>query len=130
MRRECGEMTRGSIIQMSIIGVAVVLAGVFVYRNFIRSDLDPERGTDWLCSNCGEHFYVTPGRFEELFEDGEVKVGPGGIHAIQCPNCKEYQAYRAYQCPKCKTWCNLTHVVNEQLVCPKCGYNIDAEEEG
>jgi hypothetical protein len=126
MRRERGAMSRGAIIQMAIIGVAVLAAGYFIYSNFIKSDLNPEEGTHWKCRSCEYDFYVTPARFEEMFEGNEVYMGDKGKHCLECPKCKEKSGYRAYQCPECDHWCTAADEVNGQVVCPKCDTNVDA----
>jgi ssDNA-binding Zn-finger/Zn-ribbon topoisomerase 1 len=127
MRRERGEVSRGQIIQIAIIGVAIVLAGIFFYRNLTSKGMDETQGEHWLCNNCGHVFYVKPSDLDDMLKSGKVMTGIDGLYCLKCPECKEYAAYRAYECPKCHKYYNLTQKTNGRAICPHCGYDPEAE---
>jgi hypothetical protein len=112
-------MTTGSIIQIAIIVVAVLLAGYFFYTRVLKSDLPDEMGAEWICRSCNHVFYMTPAKMENLEKEKKIRAREG-YFMLQCPKCDEWDAFRAFKCPSCGGYYTLLDKVNNQLVCPHC----------
>lgn len=93
------------------VGLALVLRGGLADPLAAGDDSH----TQWLCKACAHDFLLTARQVAQQADRDPVHWSP-----LNCPQCRQKQAYLALVCHKCQTIYFGRDVPGESGECPKC----------
>jgi hypothetical protein len=107
--------------------VAVLLVGaVFIYKKQSSGTTypdDPNLATPWMCDETGEHFKLTPAKYQDWFNSPDkVKHDPNlpaRLVVFQNPNTGRFTVVRAEIDPLTREWFIPTNSKGEAVPIPE-----------
>ena len=99
------------VVVACAVGLALVLQGGLTDPLSAGDDSH----TQWLCKACAHDFLLTARQVSQQADRDPQHWSP-----LDCPQCRQKQAYLALVCPKCRTIFFGRDVPGESGQCPEC----------
>lgn len=98
-----------------VVACAVALALVLQGGSADPLSVGDDSHTQWLCKSCAHGFLLTARQVAQQADRDPQHWSP-----LDCPQCRQKQAYLALVCPKCRTIYFGRDVPGESGQCPQC----------